>query len=144
MFAVEVGRGAVGDEELAAVGVFAFVGHADDAAAGVRQRPVQFVGEGAAPDAGPAFARAGRVAPLQHEVADVAVEYHVPVVALLGQLHEVPDRARGEFREELEVEIAEAGLDPRVAFLLDPSGLQHVFFVGQKRPLVGGVRCQTR
>ena len=46
---------------------------------------------------------AGWVAALDHEAFDVAVEKSVFVVALLGEFYEVPDGARGEFGEELEV-----------------------------------------
>lgn len=83
VLAVQVPRGPVRDEELAAVGVFALVRHAERAPRVVLQWPLEFVAEVAAPDARPAFPRPCRVPTLDHEVADVAVEGHAVVVAFL-------------------------------------------------------------
>lgn len=59
------GGGGAHDEELRLVGVGPGVGHRDDAAAAVRERPVELVLERLPPNRRSAGARAGRVAALQ-------------------------------------------------------------------------------
>ena len=80
VFAIEVGRGAKGDEELGAVGIGAGIGHGEDASTVVLEGErasfvVKFV-------AGAAGACASWVATLGHEVADDAVEGCAVVEAL--------------------------------------------------------------
>lgn len=90
MRAVQMPRGRQRDEKLAAIGIRPRVGHAQDTRGGVREAGHDFVGEAAAGvDAGAAAAGAGRVAGLQHEVADDAVDGHGGVVACCGEGGEV-------------------------------------------------------
>ena len=132
-------RRTVRDEELAAVCILPFIRHANDTPAIVRKGAVELVCEVLAPDGGAALARARRVAALDHEVADVAVEEDAVVVAFLGEVDKVPDGAGGEFWLEFDVEVAEGGLDAGVTFLLDAAGFKHVFFVGEESAFAGGV-----
>lgn len=102
MFAVEPRRGREGDEELAAVRVGPGVGHGQDAGAGVLElRRLGGGGGGGgwyqgdlvleflAVDGGAAAAGAGRVAALDHEGGDDAVEGRRVVVPALGEGEEV-------------------------------------------------------
>ena len=59
----------------------------------------------------PAGAGAGRVAPLQHEAVDDAVEDHAVVKPLAGEEDEVVDGLRGVLGEELDVDLPHAGVD---------------------------------
>ena len=81
MFAIEVRGGPVEDEELRCIGIFAFVGHGEDSARVVGEGGVEFVFEGFGPDGGAAAAGASRIAALEHEIPDGAVEGDVVVVA---------------------------------------------------------------
>ena len=106
MLAVQPGGRHMGDEELAAVGVRAGVGHGEDAGAGVGQARVDLVGEGIA---GAAGAGAQGAAALNHEIGDDAVELEavVELVALhLGAAAEF----LGAFSEADEVGHSERGL----------------------------------
>lgn len=89
VLAIEVRRGGQGDEELAAVGAGPAVGHGQDALAGVSARGVELVLELAAVDGLAARARARRVAALDHEARDDAVEDDVVVLVRVGQAGEV-------------------------------------------------------
>lgn len=99
-----MGCRAIGDEELAAVGVFAFIRHSQHTAFVelATQRALQLIIEVLVPDTGAAFARAGGVAALDHEVEDVAVEGEVVVVGFFGKLDEVPAGFGCEFGVEFE------------------------------------------
>ena len=81
MFTIEVRSLAVEDEELGCVGVFTLVGHGYCSAGVVGEGAVEFVFEGFVPDGGTAASGAGGIAALEHEIADVAVECDVVVVA---------------------------------------------------------------
>src|ERR1700753_2674480 len=83
MLAVEPRRGRERDEELAAVFVLARIRHAQHARARVPQRRVDLVRKRAAPARLAAAPRAGRVAALDHEGRDDAVEDGAVVVAAL-------------------------------------------------------------
>ena len=83
-------RGTGHDEELAAVGVGAGVGHRDRTDL-VATRGRQFVLEAVA---GATTAGAGGVAALAHEAVDDAVEDDAVVVVVPGERHEVVDRLR--------------------------------------------------
>lgn len=98
MLPVEPRRRRKGDEELGAVGVGPRVGHAQDARAGMLQRGVNLVVELVAVDGGAAAPGARRVAALDHEVGDDAVEDGRGVVAALDEGGEVlgcPGGVRG-------------------------------------------------
>jgi hypothetical protein len=89
----------VHDEELRAVGVRAGVRHRQRAhPVAVGPRGLQFV---AKRYPGPPRPGAGRVAALDHEPFDHAVEDHPVVEALARQEHEVVDRVRGLVGEQL-------------------------------------------
>ena len=110
MLLVQPGRFLGGDEELRAVGVGPGVGHADRVRLVVAQRG-EFVGELGAPDGFAAGAVAERVAGLDHEFADHAVEDGVVVVAGAGVGGEVFDGARGGVGEEADVDVAIGGVE---------------------------------
>ena len=131
--------GAVGDEELGAVCVFAFVRHAYYASRVVRERSVEFVREVFIPDGAAPLARACRVTALEHEIADVPVEDDAAVVALLAQLHEIPHGLGRELGQQFQVDVAVVGGDARVARFLDAAGFEHVFFVAQEGEIAAGV-----
>ena len=94
---------AVGDEELAGIGVRSVVGHAEHASLPMFQVLVDFIVKLAAPTAGTALARTSRIAGLHHEAFDVAVEETAIVVVRRGECEEV---LRGD-RVELETEYKE-------------------------------------
>ena len=102
MFAIEVGGGAVEDEELGCIGVFPFVGHGDYSSSVVGEGAVEFVFEGFVPDGGAAAACSRRVAALEHEVADGAVEGDGVVVSFFCELDEIVNGFGGVFGEEFE------------------------------------------
>ena len=68
--------------------------------------------------AGTAAAGAGRVAGLDHEVVDHAMELHAVVEALSGEKHEVVDRLRRVLGIELELDRAAIRLDRHRVVLL--------------------------
>ena len=86
---IEMGRGLVGDEELAAVGIRSGIGHRKDAGFGVLQRAVDFVGKLVARTA---TAGAGWISALDHEVGNDPVEGDPVVVAALGEVEEIRGR----------------------------------------------------
>ncbi len=106
------------DEELAAVGIWPRVGHRDEAApvaAAVECRLLlDLVGEGRAPRTLTAGAVAGRVAALDHEPLQNAVERQAVVVAVLGEQPEILDGFRGICRKEFDLDRALVGLDDPV------------------------------
>lgn len=89
MFAVQPGSRGQSDEELAAVGVLAAVGHAEDSGARVFQRRVDLVFKLVPVDACPSAPRPRRVARLDHEVRDDSVEDDAVVVVSLRQRRKV-------------------------------------------------------
>src|SRR5690606_2001693 len=97
----------MGDEELAAVGARARVGHGEHAAL-VAQAVVGLVLEAVA---GAAGAGAVRAAALDHEVVDEAVEVQAVVEATPGQVGEVGDRQRGLLGLELDADRAAVGVE---------------------------------
>ena len=82
----------VGDEELAAVGARAGIGHREDAGLVVFQGRIELILE-LVP--GTAHAGAGRVAALHHEIVDHPVEDGVVVESFACQEDQVVDRLRG-------------------------------------------------
>ena len=97
------------DEELRAVRVRPRVGHRDRAADDLVV--VDLVLERVAGPAGPG---AGRVAALDHEVADDAVEDHPVIEALAGEVGEVRDRLRRVLVEEGQLDVAVVGVQDRL------------------------------
>lgn len=132
--------GPVKDEELGGIGIFPLIRHRYGPSHVVGRGAVELVGEVFVPDTLPAFARAGGVAALDHEVANVAVEDDAVVVPLFGELDEIPHRFRGKFGVEFEREVAEGGGEAGVALSFHAPRLQHVFFVCEEGALGGGVR----
>mmetsp|Transcript_36702 Transcript_36702/g.103578 ORF Transcript_36702/g.103578 Transcript_36702/m.103578 type:complete len:267 (+) Transcript_36702:174-974(+) len=114
---VQVVCALVEDEELAAIGTWAAVGHAEDSTARVGEPAVQLVPESVSVDAGPALAGAGGVAALDHETLDATVEHGAIVVALLTQLQEVLAGPGHQVAVELDVEIPQIGVHTDVALL---------------------------
>ncbi len=86
---VEPGAGHGGDEELRTVGAGASVGHGEEAGLVELDAGVALVLKLAAPEGFAAHASAGRVAALQHEFLDHAVENNAVVVALVDEADEV-------------------------------------------------------
>src|SRR5829696_7400597 len=114
VLAVEPGSGVCGhDEELAAVGVRAAVGHRERAADDlvVVDLVLELV-------AGGAGAGALRAAALDHEVADHAVEDQPVVVAVLRELHEVVDGLGCVLGEQLQLNLAVVGVHGGLAHRL--------------------------
>lgn len=89
MFAVQPGSRGQSDEELAAVGVLAAVGHAEDSGARVFQRRVDLVFKLVPVDTRPSAPRPRRVARLDHKVWDDSVEDDAVVVVSLRQRRKV-------------------------------------------------------
>ena len=121
VLAVQPGGGGMGDEELAAVGARAGVGHGEHARAVVAQRLVELVREGIARAAG---AGAERAAALDHEAADHPVEGQAvvergaggsvgaaQVQAALGQADEIDHGQRGLAVMEFEEDVSPVGHD---------------------------------
>ena len=135
--------GAVRDEELGAVGVFALVGHADDAPGVMGARALELIREVFVPDGRATFARAGRVAALEHEMPDVSVEDDAVVVAAFAQLDEVPDGLWRELGQQFHVDVAVIRRYARVAGFLDATGLEHVFFVAKEGEVAARVRGEA-
>lgn len=142
-------RRAVRKEKLAAVGVFAFIRHGQHAAAVelAAQRALELVVEIPVPDAGAPFARARRVAALDHEVGDVAVEEEVVVVGFFGELDEVPAGLGGEFRVQFEGYLVRCrggrgkGVQGQkaVTFCADAAGDEEVGFKGEGGEIRGSM-----
>src|ERR1043165_1079184 len=114
--AVQVRGGGVGDEELAAAGVRAGVGHAEGAGRvflGVRRAELALdlvAGAAGAGDALGAVLAVGAAA-LDHEVVDHAVEGQLVVEALLRQLDEVLHRVGGGLVEQRDFDVAAGGME---------------------------------
>ena len=101
--------GAGDEEELAAVGVRAGVGHGDRAdlvLAALGQLVLEAVAGAAAPGA-------GGVAALAHEAVDDAMEDDAVVVVVQGEVDEVVDRLRCLQRVEGDDDLAERGVERR-------------------------------
>ena len=94
VFAVKVRCGHVGDEELASIGPWAGIGHGKNTGAVVFEPSVDFVFKAVA---GSAAASAGRIAALDHELLDDAMEGEAVVVTALREIQEVGD-GDGGFR----------------------------------------------
>lgn len=105
--AVEVRLLGVGDEELAPVGVGPAVRHRHHPAGVVLERLPELVGELLPPDRGAPLPRARRVAALDHEPLDVAVEDGAVVVAARAQRQEVLRRPRRLVAEHLALDVPE-------------------------------------
>jgi hypothetical protein len=73
----------------------------------------KLVGKALPPDALPAPAGAGGVAPLDHKVVDDAVEDDAVVVAVLGVGDEIFHRLRGLVGVKLHGDIPKGGFDDR-------------------------------
>lgn len=129
VLAVQVRSGVEGDEELAAVGVRAAVGHAHHALPAVRQARMELVREGPLPEALSARSRAygsiggrkptRRIAALHHEARNQSVERRVVVLPRDAEPEEVLGGARNQVAVDLEVERAEAGHQLHVALLFE-------------------------
>lgn len=108
VFAVEVWLGRVGDEELAAVCVRAGICHGDDTGL-MFEWVVPYLVFKFVP--WPARASSQRIAALDHEVGDHAVEFESVVKALLCEKHKVIDGFRRVVWVQFEDDIAFIGLD---------------------------------
>src|SRR5690606_25520878 len=97
----------VGDEELAAVGVGAGIGHGQHAAL-VRDAVAGFVLEAVA---GAATAGALGAAALDHEVRDDAVERQAVVEPALGEVDEIGHGQGGLFGEQVHLDYALGGVE---------------------------------
>jgi len=111
----------VHDEELAAIGVWARIGHGDRASdiTGLirRRRGIQFIGELIAWSSP---ASASRIATLDHEAGDDAVEYRTVIEALVSEREEILDRVR---------RIGVIGLEYDSAFVrLDGDFMHEIFY----------------
>lgn len=78
-----------GDEELATIGIRTAIRHAQNARAGMFQVVANLVFKLLAVDRAAAAAGAGRVAGLDHEIRDDAVEYDIVVVSSLRESRKV-------------------------------------------------------
>ena len=108
VLAVEVGSGAVGDEELGAVGVGSRVGHGKDARLVVATVGLALALELVAWAAG---ARALGASALDHEVGDDAVEFQAIVKSAGGEMKKRGHRDRGVIGESGDIDVAFAGVE---------------------------------
>lgn len=77
------------DEKLASVGARTAVGHGQDSLASMLERRVEFVFKLAAEDGATTTTGTSRIATLDHEVGDDAVEYNVVVLARISEAGKV-------------------------------------------------------
>jgi len=110
VFAVEMGRGNVRDEELAAVGAGASVGHRQRADLVAVRVAREFVGEFVA---GATASGSGRVAALDHKVGDDAVKTHAIIKAIACQKNEVVHGFGRVSGEKLHLDVARVGFEGR-------------------------------
>ena len=89
MLSIQPGRWGQSNEELTPVRVLPTVRHAQDPRPGMLQSRIDLIFELFSVDGSAAAAGTGRVAGLEHEVWDYAVEDDVVVVAALGEGGEV-------------------------------------------------------
>ena len=89
MFPVQVGRSRQGDEELAPVCTWSTIGHGENAFSRVNEGVIKLVLEFAAEDGLAPTARACRIATLDHEVRNDAMEDYSVVFARIGETGEV-------------------------------------------------------
>src|SRR3990172_615740 len=108
MKAVEVRRGRIRDEELAAVGIWPPVGHGQQTWPVKLEVRVELVFERVTWPSSPC---PRWIASLGHETGQDTVKRRVVIVALSGQKHEIVDRHRSFLREEPHPEIADLGLE---------------------------------
>ena len=113
--AIEMRGGGMGDEELAATGVFAGMGHAQGAGGMLFWVTCSLTfnvmtGAAGAGHAAGTFFRVGATA-LNHEVVDDAVEGESIIKTVLGQFDKIGDREGGGFTEKVEVDIAAIAVD---------------------------------
>lgn len=108
VFAVEVGSGEVGDEELGAVGVRSGVGHGEDAGFVVLAVGFAFALELVA---GVTGAGAEGAAALDHEIGDDAVEGEAVVVSAAGEAEEGGAGDGGVLGEHGDVDISFGGFE---------------------------------
>lgn len=110
VFEVDVRLLRVRDKKLRAVRIGAAVRHGNDAPRVMLERVHDLVVKGFAPDAGALLAGARRVPGLHHEAPDVAVEEVVVVATARAEGQEVLARPRGFVAVQLELEVAEVGV----------------------------------
>ncbi len=103
VLAIKVGLGAMSNKELAAIGIRASVGHGDDPRLVGERIAAYLIGKLIA---GATRASAGRIAALDHKVADHAMELEAIVETLLGEEDKVVDRHRGGLGVEFEFDKA--------------------------------------
>mmetsp|Transcript_23682 Transcript_23682/g.40764 ORF Transcript_23682/g.40764 Transcript_23682/m.40764 type:complete len:459 (-) Transcript_23682:586-1962(-) len=133
---IEPGAGDSRDEELGAVCVWARIGHADREGAVVPQRTVEFVFEVVAPDRCAACPITEGVASLEHEALDDAVQDEAVVVPVANVLREVLHGLRALFREELDVYVAEGGVQKGVGLELGGPARRQYHLLLPRRLLV--------
>lgn len=109
MLAIEVGSGAKGNEELGAIGVWASVGHGEDARAVVLEGErtsliIEFV-------AGATSAGASGIATLGHEASDDTMECSAVIEALTREEDEIVDSDGSLPGEKLDLEVASVGVE---------------------------------
>ena len=98
----------MGDEELAAVGARAGIGHRQHAGFVVTRFSAAFVLEAVA---WAAIADAVRAAALDHEIGDDAVEFQAVVEAALDQVDEIGDGHRRLVGEQFDADGAAVGVE---------------------------------
>ena len=96
------------DEELAAVGAGAGIGHRDNSRFVFQGIPLEFIFELIAR---PAPSGPGRVTALDHEVADYAVENNSAVKNFLNKENEVVDRFWRKLRIKRKLDVTPVGCD---------------------------------
>ena len=104
-----------GDEKLRSVGVGSRVGHGHRIRAIVPQIPRDLVLKLPAPYRDPPRAVPERVPGLQHEPLDDAVEDDVVIVPVSAVRCEVLASLRARFREQLDVDVPDGGVNDRGA-----------------------------
>lgn len=100
---------------------------------------LDFIREGLFPVRLAPGSSAGRIAALDHEVSDAAVETHALIVARLGQQDKVVAGTRCAIAVELNVDITEVGDDTRIRLLFDVLIHKGVFI--DQRSLIDGDGC---
>src|SRR5262249_48594337 len=115
VFAIEVGRWLVCDEELTAVRIDPGIRHAENASAVVRDRQRAFL---VIPlIARPAASAALWIASLYHKVLNNGVERRPIVKPVAGEKHEIIDRYRRAICKQIDLDVSTLRMEYRLIFL---------------------------